>query len=169
LRVIARSRFGYLRTLLPADASAAAQADAQARAAIRVTRPVVTRAVLATPPDVVKNADAGEQARVGELLRRMLPVSPRRAGLQNDAEVTSTLPRYELERIAVLTLVLSVADDLFGTFDGARYTPGHVPGARFTGYTSRGRVRVGHRKEIVSEIAAFLKQRGPASCMSDLT
>jgi pimeloyl-ACP methyl ester carboxylesterase len=81
----------------------------------------------------------------------------RRAGLQNDAEVTSTLPRYELERIAVPTLVMSVADDLFGTFDGARYTAGHVPGARFTGYTSGGHVWVGHQKEIVSEIAAFLK------------
>jgi hypothetical protein len=54
---------------------------------------------------------------LGELLRHILPVRPRRAGLKNDAEVTSTLPRYELERIAVPTLVMSVADDLFGTFD----------------------------------------------------
>jgi 2-hydroxy-6-oxonona-2,4-dienedioate hydrolase len=232
LRVIAMSRFGYLRTPLPADASAAAQADAHAClldalgvrraavlgasagassamqfalrhpdrcsalvlvvpaafapraggappmktpagtrflfeaalksdflfwAAIRLARPVVTRAILATPPDVVKNADAGEQARVGELLRHILPVSARRLGLLNDAEVTSTLPRYELERISVPTLAISVADDLFGTMDGARYTAMHVPGARFTGYTSGGHVFVGRQKEIVAEIAAFLK------------
>jgi 2-hydroxy-6-oxonona-2,4-dienedioate hydrolase len=117
----------------------------------------VTRAILATPPDVVKNADAGEQARVGELLRHILPVSARRLGLLNDAEVTSTLPRYELERISVPTLAISVADDLFGTMDGARYTAMHVPGARFTGYTSGGHVFVGRQKEIVAEIAAFLK------------
>ena len=61
------------------------------------------------------------------------------------------------ERVAVPTLVISVADDLFGTFDGARYTAEHVPGARFKGYPSGGHVWVGHHKEIVAEIAAFLK------------
>jgi pimeloyl-ACP methyl ester carboxylesterase len=126
-------------------------------AAIRLARPVVTRAILATPPEVVKKADAAEQARVDELLRQILPVSTRRAGLLNDAAVTSALPRYELERIAVPTLVISMADDLFGTFDGARYTAEHVPGARFKGYPSGGHVCVGHHKEIVAEIAAFLK------------
>jgi len=232
LYVIAMSRFGYLRTPLPADASAAAQADAHAclldvlgirRAAIagapagapsamqfvlrhpdrssalvllvpavyvprsggapplktpagtqflfetalksdflfwaviRLARPVVTRAILATPPEVVKNADAAEKVRVGELLRQILPVSTRRAGLLNDAAVTSALPRYDLERVAVPTLVISMADDLFGTFDGARYTAEHVPGAQFKGYPSGGHVWVGHHKEIVAEIAAFLK------------
>jgi pimeloyl-ACP methyl ester carboxylesterase len=232
VRAIAMSRFGYLRTPLPADASAAAQADAHAClldalgirraailgasagapsamqfvlrhpdrssalvllvpaiyapraggappvktpagtrflfesalqsdflfwAAIRLARPVVTRAILATPPDVVKNADAAEQARVASLLRQILPVSVRRAGLLNDAAVTSTLPRYELERIAVPTLAISMADDLFGTFDGARYTAEHVPGARFKGYLSGGHVWVGHHEEILAEIAAFLK------------
>ena len=231
LRVIAMSRFGYLRTPLPPDASAAAQADAHAClldalgvsraavvgasagapsamqfalrhpdrcsalvlmvpavyvpraggappmktpagtrflfdtalksdfffwAAIRLARPVLSRAILATPPEVVKNADAGEQARVGGLLRHILPVSPRRLGLLNDAEVTSSLPRYELERIAVPMLVISMADDLFGTFDGARYTAEHVPGARFIGYPTGGHVWASHQEEIVAEIAAFL-------------
>jgi pimeloyl-ACP methyl ester carboxylesterase len=232
LHVVAMSRFGYLRTPLPADASAAAQADAHAclldalgidRAAIvgasagapsavqfalrhpdrcsalvllvpaiyvprpggeppvktppgtrflfetalksdfffwaatRFARPVVTRAILATPPEVVKKADAAEKARVGEMLRHILPVSTRGSGLRNDAAVTSSLPRYELERIAVPTLVISMKDDLYGTFDGARYTADHVPGARFTGYPTGGHVWVGHQEEILAEIAAFLK------------
>jgi pimeloyl-ACP methyl ester carboxylesterase len=232
LRVIAMSRFGYLRTPLPADASAAAQADAHAClldalgtrraaivgasagapsaiqfalrhpdrcsalvllvpaiyapraggapplktpagtrflfesalksdflfwAAIRFARPVVTRAILATPPEVVKNADAAEQARVAEMLRQILPVSARRAGLLNDAAVTSAIPRYDLERITVPTLAISMADDLFGTFDGARYTAEQVPGARFKGFPSGGHVWVGHHEEIVAEIGAFLK------------
>ncbi len=230
--MIAMSRFGYLRTPLPADASAAAQADAHAClldalgirraaivgasagapssvqfvlrhpdrsdalvllvpaiyapraggappvktpagtrflfetalksdflfwAAIRFARPIVTRAILATPPEVVKNADAAEQARAVDLMRQILPVSTRRAGLLNDVAVTSALPRYELERIAVPTLVISVADDLFGTFDGARYTAEHIPGARFKGYPTGGHVWVGHHEEILAEIAAFLK------------
>jgi 2-hydroxy-6-oxonona-2,4-dienedioate hydrolase len=117
----------------------------------------VTRAILATPPEVVKSASAGEQARVDEMLRHILPVSRRGPGLLNDAAVTSTLPRYDLERIAVPTLVISVADDLFGTFDGARYTAEEIRGARFIGYMTGGHVFVGHQEEIVAEIAAFLK------------
>ena len=232
LRVIAVSRFGYLRTPLPADASAAAQADAHAclldalklgRAAVigasagapsamqfalrhpdrcsalvlvvpaayvpradgapsmktpawtaflfdtalrsdflfwaapRISRPTVTRAILATPPAVLNNASAAEQSRVATMLEHILPVSARRLGMLNDAAVTSSLQRYELERIVAPTLVVSAADDLFGTFDGARYTAEHVPGARFIGYSSGGHLWVGHQEDTVSAIVAFLK------------
>lgn len=232
-RVVAMSRFGYLRTPLPADASAAAQADAHAclldalkipRAAIigasagapsalqfairhpdrcrglilvvpatyvprpgggasvetspatrflfdtalrsdflfwattRFARPLVIQAILATPPAVVAAASADEKARVDEMLAHILPVSERRAGLRNDAALTSSLPRYPLEQIAVPTLVLGVADDLFGTYEAARYTAAHIPRARFVGFPTGGHVWVGHQKEGVAEIAAFLKR-----------
>lgn len=231
-RIIAVSRFGYLRTPLPKDASAAAQADAHAclldalnirRAAVvgasagapssmqfalrhpgritalvllvpatyvprpggappmqaptgtvflfdialksdflfwaatRFARETVIRAILATPPAVVANASADEQARIDDVLAQVLPVSPRRLGLINDAWVISSLQRYELERIAVPMLAISMQDDLFGTFDGARYTVEHIPHARFIGYPSGGHLWVGHHKEIKAEIATFLK------------
>lgn len=231
-RVIAMSRFGYLRTPLPADASAAAQADAHAclldelgirRVSIigasagapssmqfairhpdrtaalvllvpaayvpraggapplttprgtqilfdtalrsdflfwvapRIARDTVIRALLATPPDVVAAASPAEQSRVAQMIDHVLPVSPRRLGLVNDAAVTSTLQRYALERIAVPTLVMSAKDDLFGTFDGARYSAEHIPGARFIGYPSGGHLWVGHHKELMAELVAFLK------------
>src|SRR6266542_2035612 len=231
-RVIAMSRFGYLRTPLPGDASASAQADAHAclldalkisRAAVvgasagapssmqfalrypgrcsvmillvpaayaprpggappvktpagteflfdtalksdflfwaatRLARSTMTKAILATPPTLLENASADEQARIGKVLESILPVSPRRLGLLNDAAVTSSLQRYELERIAIPTLVVSAADDLFGTFDGARYTAEHVPRARFIGYPTGGHLLVGRQKEVTSEMAAFLK------------
>jgi pimeloyl-ACP methyl ester carboxylesterase len=85
------------------------------------------------------------------------PISPRRAGLLNDAVVTSSLPRYELEKITAPTLAISASDDLYGTFDGARYTAEHVPHARFIGYPSGGHMLVGHDAETSSEITAFLK------------
>jgi 2-hydroxy-6-oxonona-2,4-dienedioate hydrolase len=232
-RVIAMSRFGYLRTPLPADASAAAQADAHAclldalnirRAAIagasagapssmqfalrhpdrtvalvllvpaayvprpggappmktppgteflfdtalksdflfwaapRLARQTVIRAILATPPAVVERASADEHARVAQVLDHILPVSPRRLGLLNDAKITSSLPRYELERIEAPTLILSVVDDLYGTYDGARYSAEHIPHARFIGYLSGGHLWIGHQKEVMSEIVAFLKK-----------
>jgi pimeloyl-ACP methyl ester carboxylesterase len=231
-RVVAMSRFGYLRTPLPADASPAAQADAHAclldalgirRAAIigasagapssmqfalrhpercaalvllvpaayvprpggapslktppwteflfdtalrsdflywawmRLANRTFVGAILATPPEVLEKADAEEQARAAQMLEHTLPVSARRLGLVNDAHVTLTLPRYELERIRAPTLAISVADDRFGTFEAARYTAEHIPGARLIGYPTGGHVWVGHHREIMAEIAAFLK------------
>jgi 2-hydroxy-6-oxonona-2,4-dienedioate hydrolase len=232
-RVIAMSRFGYLRTPLPADASAAAQADAHAClldalhirsaaivgasagapssmqfalrypkrttalvllvpvayvprpdgappmqtppgfeflfdtalksdflfwAAPRLARQTVISAILATPPAVVDSASAEERARIDQVMVNILPVSTRRPGLINDAAVTSSLPRYDLERIAAPTLILSVADDLYGTYDGALYSAEHIPHARFIGYASGGHLCVGHEKEVMAEIEKFLKK-----------
>ena len=230
-RIIAMSRFGYLRTPLPGDASPAAQADAHAclldalgieRAAIagasagapsslqfalrhsercsalvllvpaayapraggapslqtppgpsslfdtalksdflfwvatHLARTTLIPSILATPLSVTKNASPEEQARVNDVMKHILPLSPRRLGLLNDAAVTSSLERYDLERIAVPTLVLGVADCLFGTFEPARYTAQHIPDARFVHYQTGGHLWVGHQEEVISEIAAFL-------------
>jgi pimeloyl-ACP methyl ester carboxylesterase len=241
-RLIAMSRFGYLRTPVPPDASAEAQADAHAAlldalgisraaivgasagapsamqfalrhpdrasalvllvpaayaprpsgepsvrgasermpsgtgflvdaflgsdflfwASIKLALPLVTRGILGTPPELLKSADDAEKARVARLLEEILPISARRAGLLNDAAVVPSLPRYELERIAVPTLAISTADDLYGTFDGARYTAEHVHGARFKGYPSGGHMMVGRHGEILVEIADFLEHRAAA-------
>jgi len=232
-RVITMSRFGYLRTPLPADASAAAQANAHAclldalhipRAAIvgvsagapssilfalqhprrtsalvllvpaayaprpgnapplktpagtqflfdtalrsdflmwsasRVARPTLYRSILATPPEVIAGATPDEQARATQMLDQIFPVSERRNGLLNDAQITSNVPRYELERIAAPTLTISVADDLFGTYDAARYSAEHIPDARFIGYRSGGHVWIGHHQEVLAEVGGFLKR-----------
>jgi pimeloyl-ACP methyl ester carboxylesterase len=231
-RVIAMSRFGYLRTPLPADASPAAQADAHAclldaldtpRTAVlaasagapsamqfalrhpkRTTalvllvpaayapriadeapvhpapgtaflfntalksdfvfwatchfaRTAAVRGILATPPQVLADASSEERARVYEMLHHILPVTARRRGLANDAKVTASPERYALERIAAPTLVISMADDLYGTFDVARYTAGHIPHGRLLAYATGGHVAVGRQRQIMSEIATFLK------------
>jgi pimeloyl-ACP methyl ester carboxylesterase len=233
-RVIAMSRFGYLRTPLPAHASAHAQADAHARlldslglehaaiigasagapsalqfalrhpqrctalvlmvpalyapradgessrlpaplatqfvfdtalrsdllfwAALRYARRFIVRSLLATPPQIVDDAGRDEHERVDRILDHILPVSERRLGLLNDARITSTLRREPLERVGVDTLVIGVADDLFGTYEAARYTADQIPGARFLGYETGGHVWVGHEQEVVDEIARFLRR-----------
>ena len=232
-RVIAMSRFGYLRTPLPADASPAAQADAYAclldaldvpRAVVlaasagapsalqfalrhpdratalvllvpaayaprvddeappihasptteflfntalrsdflfwvmcHVARPMAMSGILATPRKVLASASPDERERVYQLLEHILPVTARSAGLLNDAKITTALERYELERIAAPTLVISMQDDLYGTFEAARYTAEHMPNARLLAYPTGGHVAVGHQREIMSEIAAFVK------------
>ena len=231
-RVIAMSRFGYLRTPLPADASPAAQADAHAclldalgirriavlgasagapsamQLALRhpqrltalvlmvpaayvprpggapaLTRPrgppwildvglrsdflfwamsrlahrVMIRAVLGTPPELVDRASPAERVRIEQMLDHILPVSPRRFGLLNEGVVVPALPRYPLEQIHTPTLIISAADDLYGTYEPARYTAAHIPGARFVGYSSGGHLLVGHQPEVTDELVRFLK------------
>ena len=234
-RIIAVSRFGYLRTPLPTDASAAAQADAHAclldslgieraavvgasagapsalqlalrhpervsalvlmvpaayaprpggEAAVRTPRgtlrlfdtalrfdfvfwairraapALMIRGLLGTPPEVVQRADATERARVDAILDEILPVSDRRLGLLNDAIVTTTITRYALERVSAPTLTISAADDLYGTYDAARYTAEQIRGARFVGYPDGGHVLVGRNAEVTKVIAEFLATAG---------
>jgi 2-hydroxy-6-oxonona-2,4-dienedioate hydrolase len=238
-RIIAMSRFGYLQTPLPADASPAAQADAHAclldaldvqRVAVvgasagapssmqfalrypertaalvllvplaypshveqrlegampsqtsapvkllfdtalasdflfwvvpKIARNAMLRGILGTPPSVLQNASAEERARVAQVLDHIQPLSMRRLGLLNDALIARSLPRYELERIAVPTLILAVADCLYGTFAGARYSAERIPCARFVSYPNGGHLWVGHQREVIAEIVDFLRSGG---------
>jgi pimeloyl-ACP methyl ester carboxylesterase len=123
----------------------------------RVAPDAVIRSILATPPNLVRDAAPEEQARVEQALKHILPISQRRQGLLNEAAVIPSLQRYELEKIHVPTLTISCADDAFGTYDGARYTAEHIPGARFIGYETGGHLWVGHQQEMTNEVASFLK------------
>jgi pimeloyl-ACP methyl ester carboxylesterase len=232
-RVIATSRFGYLRTPLPNDATPAAQADAHAClldalhlqrvpilgisagapsslqfairhpqrttalvlvvpgayrprgvddtrtmvapagtafvrdtalrldflfwAWIRLAPDSVTRVVLATDPALVASASREEQAYVAMVREHILPVSPRRFGLINEAKVMSSLERYALERITAPTLAISAQDDGYDTYESARYTATQIPRARFIGYPTGGHLLVGHGQEVMAEIARFLR------------
>jgi pimeloyl-ACP methyl ester carboxylesterase len=231
-RVVAPSRFGYLRTPLPGDASPMAQADAHVClldalnlqkvvvlggsmgapsamqlclrhpdrcsalvllfpiafaprptnepppqpsafaqflmdttlksdfaywAASKLARDTIMSTIGATPPADFKNASLEEQERVLQILRNIEPISQREKGLRNDSAVAASVPRYDLERIAVPTLVISAEDDLFGTYKGGRYTAEHIPGARFIGYPTGGHLLVGHGSDVRSELAEFLR------------
>jgi pimeloyl-ACP methyl ester carboxylesterase len=229
-RIVTMSRFGYLRTPLPADASPAAQADAHAclldalkiaraavvgvsagapssmqfalrhaarctamvllvplayapQAAERLAPPppaarwmfesaiksdflywaasrlwptLVLESILATPRDVLERADAGEKARIAWLMSQPLPVSARQAGLRNDVGIAVSLKRNELEHIGAATLVISARDDFYGTYASSLYTAQHIAGARFLGLTDGGHLWVGHHREVMGEIVAFL-------------
>jgi len=232
-RVIAVSRFGYLRTPLPSDATAESQADAHAAlldalgirsaavlggsagapssvqlalrhpdrvdalilgvpalylfrrgreatlrtptgirflfdtalrsdflfwASLRLAHRTLIRTILGTPPEVVDGASPAEKARVEEMLEHILPVTERRLGLINDAAVTTHLERYPVERLEIPTLVIGTADDLYGTYDAARFTSERVPNARFLSFPTGGHLWVGHHEEVTSAIAAFLAE-----------
>jgi pimeloyl-ACP methyl ester carboxylesterase len=62
-----------------------------------------------------------------------------------------------VRHIAVPTLAISAADDLFGTYDAARYSAAQVPGARFVGFADGGYLWVGHQDAVIGAIAAFVR------------
>lgn len=235
MQVISPSRFGYLRTPVPADSSAQAQADAHAclldalgleRVAvlgasagapsamqlcirhpqrcsslvllvpaahapahagetmrvppglewvaehvltadfplwvmIKANPRLLVRTMLGTPAEVFDAASEEERAAVLETLMSVEPVSQRVAGLAVDAQVTSNLPRYELERITAPTLLLSLQDDLYGTWENARYTAEQIPGAKFVSYASGGHIWIGHEEEVFREVTAFIAPPTP--------
>jgi pimeloyl-ACP methyl ester carboxylesterase len=231
-RVIAMSRFGYLRTPLPPNATAEAQADAHAclldalgipraviagvsagapsslqfairhpgRAAalvllvplayapresppappsrlarfmyeravrsdllywlaMRIAPDAVVKTILATPPEVLAQASREERRRVALIAEHILPLELRQAGLLNDARVAQSLRPSALEAVRCPTLVIGLADDLYGTYESARYTASRIPGARFVGYPRGGHVWVGHHDAILDELASFLSSR----------
>jgi len=232
-RVIAPSRFGYLRTPLPADASPTAQADAHAcmlnalkidRVAVLAasagspsamqfcirhpekcsalvlispqawapqtgTRPkqgppaflmpllkatmrsdflfwatlkmphaVVLRTFLGTPVEDFKKASPVQQAETLGLVRKILPIEPRAAGMWNDAVTNGSVPRFDLERIAAPALLIAARDDLYKSHVNAQYSAEHIPNARLLDYSTGGHILIGH-PETFNEIARFLAQQ----------
>lgn len=234
--VIAMSRFGYLRTPLPADASPAAQADAHAclldalalpKAVVlggsagapsaiqfclrhasrcsalvllvpalfpaprageptvkppappspilnsilgsdfffwlntKLARDTVLERLFATPARDFHAAPAEEQGRLLAAMRNALPMGPRRRGLWNDVAIVASGESYELERVSAPTLVITVENDLFGIYESARQAARRIPGARLVSFPTGGHLWVGHHREVVAEIVAFLKAQSP--------
>ncbi len=101
----------------------------------------------------------GKGARAQLIRDSILPVSIRRAGLLNDSVIVSNLPRYALEKVRARTLAVSLKDDLYGTYEAAKYTREQVKGARFLGFERGGHVWIGHHEEIIKEAVRFLHGR----------
>jgi len=229
-RVIAPSRFGYLRTPLPADGSPMAQANAHAclldaleldRVAViaasagspsamqlcirypekcaalalispqtdapqtvsgprqgppqflmpllkatihsdflfwattKMPHAVVLKTFLGTPVKDFKNATPRQQSETLGLVKTILPIEPRAAGMWNDSVTYGSVPRYDLERIECPALLIAAQDDLYESFLYALYSSEHMPHARLVSYPTGGHVLIGH-PETFDEIARFL-------------
>ncbi|WP_163560318.1 hypothetical protein [Halomonas sp. NO4] len=107
----------------------------------------------------MKAASADEQARVAGVMERILPVSPRRAGLLNDGR-SSRRCRATRWSVSTPRRCISLEDDLFGTYDVARYSVERIPDACFIGYSRGGHRWVGHHAEVMSEMADLLRAHG---------
>ena len=137
--------------------NAAVCSDFMFWAGTRLAQPLLIKSLLATSPEMLEAADASEQQRASHVLDMVLPITARRAGLLHDLNIVTSLARFELEKITARTLIFSAADDYFGTYEAGQYTAQQIPGARFVGFKDGGHLAVGHEKEVLAEILAFLK------------
>ncbi len=126
-------------------------------AASRIARRPLIRTMLGTPPELMDHASDADRERVSRMLDYVLPVTERRAGLLNDGVVTTTLERFDLGRVEAPTLAISAEDDLYGTFERARYTAEEISNARFVGFADGGHLLVGRQEQVAAETDAFLQ------------
>lgn len=116
----------------------------------------LTRMLLATEPGVIAATGRQEQERARQILRHILPVSRRAAGLWLDMHTAGNPPRYDLDRITCPVLAISAEDDLYGTARSAQYTAVNVRRGKALIYPSGGHILAGHDQKIWAEISAFL-------------
>ena len=230
-QLIAPSRFGYLRTPLPTDASAESEADtfADLLDALKIHRlPVIafsagaasavqfalrypgrlshlvlvvpgagglyaTATAAAAPPRLVLEAiyrsdfamwllmrlaprfmcrlvgvpsslmpslGDTDKAALDEVVESILPASERRVGLLNEGRLQRPGNLYPLEKIAVPTLLISAADDLYRTLPVARHAASIIPDARLLEFEMGGHLLLGHQDDVQREVSTFIADAG---------
>ena len=125
---------------------------------MKVARPALVKTILGTPVPVYRSATIEQRRGVDQMLRSILPISRRVAGIWNDSDVASNLTRYPLEEMLVPALVISTADDLYDTYESALYTAEQIRDGRFAGFSTGGHLLLGHEAEVRSEITSFLQE-----------
>lgn len=138
--------------------NAVASSDFLFWAATKIARPALVKTILGTPVPVYRNATIDERRGVDQMLRTILPISGRVAGIWNDSDVASNLPRYPLEQLRVPTLVISAADDLYDTYERGFHTAEQIRDARFVGFETGGHLLLGHEEQVRWEITSFLTE-----------
>jgi len=230
-RVIAPSRFGYLKTPVPADPSPTAQADAHAALldflgirkcvvvgvsaggpsaielalrhaekvsalvllvprtydptqtigadenvqskavlrliessadflfllALRVARSAMVR-FFGSLPELDARSSPEERQRVAEVMRSVLPLSGRVAGIAVDSSIE--LSPWPLERIHIPVLIVSAKDDLWKTLPGARFTSEQIAGAELRILETGGHLMIGQSERVARWVRDFLARKG---------
>ena len=125
---------------------------------IRFARPALVR-FLGVPPQLEARAAPGERERITALMRSILPLTRRIAGIK--AEDAFQLGEWPLHEIRCPTLIVSAEDDLFRTLPGARFTAERIPGAELKVLPDGGHLMVGRGEEVRQAVCEFLNRQRP--------
>ena len=124
--------------------------------AIRIAPDLMTRMVLATEPAVLAAAGREEAARAKRVLRHILPISARHAGIAMDSATAGSPPPYPLEQLSCPLLSISARDDLYGTADAAAHAVALAPRGRLILFQEGGHLWAGHDAEVWAAVAGFV-------------
>ena len=149
--------------LLGALLNAITASDALFWAATKVAHAALLETILGTPAEHYRNGTPDERRNIDEMMRSILPISSRAAGIRNDAAVATSLPRYALETMRVPTLVISAEDDLYGTYPSSLYTAEQIDGAKLVTFRAGGHLLVGHEAEVQVLVTSFLRESAVGS------
>jgi pimeloyl-ACP methyl ester carboxylesterase len=116
--------------------------------------------------DVLTSQIMADQRKVNVmtgLIKSMCPISPRKAGLDNDLEQFARIGRLPLERITAPTLVIHGTNDADVPFHQAEFTANTIPNSEL--YVVHGGFHILPVSSNADEIAAkridFLKKHAP--------
>lgn len=102
------------------------------------------------------------EADVAEVMRTILPVSPRADGAVFDMfvsnpDVNTPEPSgYPLEEIRVPVLIVNAVDDPLTLYANAEAAAQRIPGAKLVAIEDGGHMLLGHEEQVRSEIVSFL-------------
>jgi 2-hydroxy-6-oxonona-2,4-dienedioate hydrolase len=112
--------------------------------------------IVAVPPSLVPQLGDSAKADLHDAIDMILPVTWRRRGILYDANNQKSEQPYPLAEITVPTLLISSADDLYGTLANARAASAKIPGARLIEFRTGGHLLLGRDAEVWPAIDAFL-------------
>ena len=109
-------------------------------------------------------APSKARRRVDDLLDTLVPVEPRKLGVHNDERVTNTAMRerhdeYDLETLAVPTLVIHAEDDSLASFEDVEQMVDQIPDVEFRRYETGGHLVFGHGDEIRQAVSESVMSR----------
>jgi 2-hydroxy-6-oxonona-2,4-dienedioate hydrolase len=119
--------------------------------------PSVVHRLMAVPPALVPTLARDDREDLDEGAMTLFPVSARFRGTLYDARTQAgNEALYPLEQVTTPTLLVSAADDLYGTLENARAMAARIPEARVLAYPTGGHMLAGRRAEVWPAVASFM-------------
>jgi pimeloyl-ACP methyl ester carboxylesterase len=140
-------------------AEAILKSDFAAWLAIRINDAapqLLSEVLLGTKASVLQTATPSEKQRIHDLLKHLLPLSRRWAGMQFDIATAASPPSIAFGEITCPVLAISTDDDSFNTLEMAREIVQGVADGRLVEFPTGGHALVGRNDEVFRKVTQFL-------------
>lgn len=109
-----------------------------------------------------RNAQPEEQKQFDEMLKTILPIKPRKAGIINDNKVTNpdmmrNYDTYPLEKISAPILILHAKNDPMASFEDMKEASERLNNKKVIIYERGGHILFGHSQANKSYISGFIQ------------